>query len=67
MCLGFSFRFPRPMWGAVETRRDQNDAPEFDVSSGSKSTLSEADPESNVTVTQADKSGKYLVLFLIFC
>ncbi|KAH1162283.1 hypothetical protein AAZX31_01G082100 [Glycine max] len=53
---GFSFRFPRPMWGAVETRRDQNDAPEFDVSSGSKSTLSEADPESNVTVTQADKS-----------
>lgn len=65
LCLGFIFRFPRPMWSAVETRHDQNDAREFDVSGGSKSTLSEADTEdNNVAVTQTDKSGKYLVLFL---
>ncbi|KAH1059646.1 hypothetical protein AAZX31_02G095700 [Glycine max] len=54
---GFIFRFPRPMWSAVETRHDQNDAREFDVSGGSKSTLSEADTEdNNVAVTQTDKS-----------
>ncbi|KAK7407600.1 hypothetical protein VNO78_09553 [Psophocarpus tetragonolobus] len=51
---GFNFRFPRPingMWGAVETQRDQNDTPEFDVSGGSKS-VSEADLGNNVAITR---------------
>ncbi|TKY69417.1 hypothetical protein E2542_SST05691 [Spatholobus suberectus] len=49
---GFNVPLPRPlqgMWSRTETRRDQNDTPEFDVYGGSKPTVSEADTE-NVPV-----------------
>ncbi|XP_027914105.1 uncharacterized protein LOC114173733 isoform X3 [Vigna unguiculata] len=45
---GFDFRLARPlqgMCGDVETRRCLNDTPDFDVSGGSKSTVSEARTE----------------------
>ncbi|XP_047176855.1 uncharacterized protein LOC124844045 isoform X2 [Vigna umbellata] len=59
---GFDFRFARPlqgMWSDVETRRCQNDTPEFDVSGGSKSTASEASTE-DVPDTLTE-TGKYAV------
>ncbi|KAG2377140.1 uncharacterized protein HKW66_Vig0251240 [Vigna angularis] len=44
--LTFGFGMPlQGMWSDVETRRCQNDTPEFDVSGGSKSTASEASTE----------------------
>ncbi|XP_020233705.1 uncharacterized protein LOC109813852, partial [Cajanus cajan] len=48
---GFHVPFARPLqglWTRVETRRDQNDTPESDVSAGTKSTVS----ENSVAVTE---------------
>ncbi|KAK8470659.1 hypothetical protein PHAVU_003G026000 [Phaseolus vulgaris] len=59
---GFDFRFARPLQGMrsdVETRRYQNDTPEFDVSGGSNSTATEASTE-DVPGTLSE-TGKYAV------
>ncbi|XP_027914104.1 uncharacterized protein LOC114173733 isoform X2 [Vigna unguiculata] len=59
---GFDFRLARPlqgMCGDVETRRCLNDTPDFDVSGGSKSTVSEARTE-DVSDTLTE-TGKYAV------
>ncbi|XP_020233710.1 uncharacterized protein LOC109813856 [Cajanus cajan] len=59
---GFHVPFARPLqglWTRVETRRDQNDTPESDVSAGTKSTVS----ENSVAVTE---TGRCFVLFVFF-
>jgi len=67
--LGFDFRLARPlqgMCGDVETRRCLNDTPDFDVSGGSKSTVSEARTEDvSDTLTETGKYGN--VWFSILC
>lgn len=53
----------------VETRRYQNDTPEFDVSGGSNSTATEASTEDVPgTLSETGKYGNaWFFLFLILC
>ncbi|XP_027914106.1 uncharacterized protein LOC114173733 isoform X4 [Vigna unguiculata] len=64
---GFDFRLARPlqgMCGDVETRRCLNDTPDFDVSGGSKSTVSEArteDVSDTLTETAVEKPERVVI------
>ncbi|KAL2347348.1 hypothetical protein Fmac_001348 [Flemingia macrophylla] len=61
---GFNVPFARPLqgvWNRLETCRDQNDTPEADVPSGSKSTVSEANADNNVAGTETEKPERVVI------